>query len=109
MVPALKQGDQVWLDSTDLVTDRPSPKLEALCFGPFTIEKVMGPLTYKLELPDMWQVNRVFHQNKLHPMALDVITERTHVTQTPNNVGAREENAITATLNETLEGTPNQQ
>jgi len=73
------------------------------------MEKVMGPLTYKLKLPDTWQVNCMFHRSKLHPVALDVITERTHVTQTPNNVGAREENAITANPNETLEGTPNQQ
>jgi len=107
-VPTLKQGDQVWLDSTDLVTNRPSPKLEALCFGPFTIEKVMGPLTYKLELPDTWQVNCVFHQNKLHPVTPDEIPERTHVTQTPNHVQAREGDTIITNPNETLENTPNQ-
>jgi len=56
-VPLLNENDLVWLDSKDLATDWPSPKLEALRFGPFRIEEVMGPLTYKLELPDTWKVN----------------------------------------------------
>ena len=47
----LKEGDLVWLDSTDLATNRPSPKLEAIRFRPFAIDKVMGPLTYRLVLP----------------------------------------------------------
>ena len=28
--PPLKEGDQVWLSSKDISTDRPSPKLDAL-------------------------------------------------------------------------------
>jgi len=71
--PPLNVGDRVWLDSTDLVTDRPSPKLEALRFGPFKIEQVMGPVTYRLEVPPTWKVNKVFHRSKLFPVIEDQI------------------------------------
>src|SRR5258706_1698259 len=66
--PTLKEGDRVWLDTKDLATDRPSPKLEALRWGPFTINKVMGPLTYRLTLPKDWKINPVFHRSKIHPV-----------------------------------------
>jgi len=61
----LKEGDCVWISSQDLSTDRPSPKLEALRFGPYFIEEVMGPLTYKVRTPPHWRVNKMFHRSKL--------------------------------------------
>jgi hypothetical protein len=65
--PPLKEGDLVWISSQDLSTDRPSPKLEALQFGPFRVSKVMGPLTYRVEIPAQWKVRTdVFHRVKLH-------------------------------------------
>jgi len=66
---ALKEGDLVWISSRDLSTDRPCPKLEALRFGPFKVTEVLGPLTYKLQLPDHWRVNNVFHRSKLTAVA----------------------------------------
>src|SRR5258705_214835 len=35
--------------------------------GPFTIEKVMGPITYKLKLPMKWKIYPVFHAALLTP------------------------------------------
>ena len=35
--------------------------------GPFTITKVMGPLTYQLKLPKTWKVHNIFHANLLSP------------------------------------------
>ena len=51
-VPFTK-GDQVWLDSRNLKTiyhKKMKPKQE----GPFTITKVLGLVTYKLQLLKTW-------------------------------------------------------
>ena len=34
-----------------------APKRE----GPFEIMDVLGPLTYRLHLPEMWKIHNVFH------------------------------------------------
>ena len=97
--PPLKEGDQVWLDSTDLVTDRPSPKLEALRYGPFNIDKVMGPLTYRLDLPSQWRVNKVFHRSKLHPVSKDEIQGRQNRTTNPMTTTNKTPNMGEAVIN----------
>jgi transposase InsO family protein len=63
--PPLKEGDKVWISSRDLLTDRPSPKLEVLRYSPFPVKKVTGPLTYQINLPTGWQTHDVFHRSKL--------------------------------------------
>ena len=48
-----KKGQKVWLDSRHLKTNyhkKMAPKRE----GPFEIEDVLGPLTYRLKLPESW-------------------------------------------------------
>ena len=35
--------------------------------GPFEIEEVMGPVTYRLKLPQEWKVHNVFHATLLKP------------------------------------------
>ena len=64
----LKKGDKVWLDSKNLKTiyHKMKPKQE----GPFTITEVLGvlgPVTYKLQLPKIWQIHNVFHATVLRP------------------------------------------
>ena len=62
-----KEGQQVWLEATNLhFPNRPrkfSPKRE----GPFTIEKVLSPLSYRLKLPPAWKIHPVFHASLLSP------------------------------------------
>ena len=61
-----KKGDKVWLDSKNLKTiyhKKMKPKQE----GPFTITKVLGPVTYKLQLPKTWRIHNVFHATLLCP------------------------------------------
>lgn len=62
-----KEGDKVWLEATNLhFPNRPrkfSPKRE----GPFTIEKVLSPLSYRLKLPSTWKIHPVFHASLLSP------------------------------------------
>ena len=33
--------------------------------GPFDIEEVLGPLTYRLKLPESWRIHNVFHATLL--------------------------------------------
>ena len=60
-------GQQVWLEATNLhFPNRPrkfSPKRE----GPFTIEKVLSALSYRLKLPPTWKIHPVFHASLLSP------------------------------------------
>src|ERR1700721_219401 len=55
-----KKGDRVWLDSRNLKTiyhKKMKPKRE----GPFLITEVLGPVTYRLQLPATWRIHNVFH------------------------------------------------
>ena len=55
-----KKGDMVWLDTQNIKTNYHS-KMEPKCKGPFEIEEVLGPVTYRLKLPTTWQIHNVFH------------------------------------------------
>jgi Chromo (CHRromatin Organisation MOdifier) domain len=35
--------------------------------GPFEIDKVLGPVTYRLKLPESWRIHNVFHATLLQP------------------------------------------
>ena len=59
-----KKGDKVWLDSRNLKTvyhKKMKPKRE----GPFEITEVLGPVTYRLRLPNSWRIHNVFHATLL--------------------------------------------
>jgi Chromo (CHRromatin Organisation MOdifier) domain len=59
-----KKGDRVWLDTRNLKTNhhkKIAPKRE----GPFEITKVIGPVTYQLNLPNTWKIHNVFHAGLL--------------------------------------------
>jgi len=47
-----KKGEQVWLDSRNLKIGYLSQKLAPKREGPFTITEVLGPVTYRLKLPN---------------------------------------------------------
>jgi len=59
-----KKGDKVWLDSRNMKTQynkNMKPKWE----GPFIIAEVLGPVTYRLQLPSSWWIHNVFHATLL--------------------------------------------
>jgi len=64
--PFLKT-DKVWLDGRNLKIGYPSRKLAPKREGPFEIAEVMGPVAYKLKLPNQWQIHPVFHASLLSP------------------------------------------
>jgi hypothetical protein len=64
MFVTFKLSDQVWLDTMNLKTThhkKIGPKRE----GPFKIMKIIGPVTYQLNLPTTWRIHNVFHATLL--------------------------------------------
>ena len=59
-----KLGDQVWLDTRNLKTNH-HKKIRTRREGPFKIIKVIGPVTYQLDLPKSWKIHNVFHATLL--------------------------------------------
>src|SRR5580692_4551675 len=62
-----KPKDKVWLEGTNLSTNRPAKKLDHKRHGPFEVVSVHGK-AYKLKLPNTWKmVHPVFHETLLSP------------------------------------------
>ncbi|GLB43833.1 putative retrotransposable element tf2 155 kda protein type 1-like [Lyophyllum shimeji] len=75
--PEYKPGDRVYLDASDIQTTRPSKKLSHRYLGPYTIERQVGPLAYKLRLPrSMSRLHPVFNAVKLRLAPRDPIPGR---------------------------------
>ena len=55
-----KKGQKVWLDSRNLKTSH-HKKIRPKQEGPFEINEVLGPVTYRLKLPASWKIHNVFH------------------------------------------------
>jgi hypothetical protein len=61
-----KKNQKVWLDTRNLKIShhkKIAPKQE----GPFKIDEVLGPVTYRLKLPESWRIHNVFHATLLRP------------------------------------------
>jgi Chromo (CHRromatin Organisation MOdifier) domain len=59
-------GQKVWLDTRNMKMNyhkKMAPKRE----GPFKVEEVLGPVTYRLKLLTTWRVHNVFHAVLLKP------------------------------------------
>jgi hypothetical protein len=55
-----QKNQKVWLDMRNLKMShhkKIAPKRE----GPFKIDKVLGPVTYQLKLPESWKIHNIFH------------------------------------------------
>ncbi|ESK89783.1 hypothetical protein Moror_16820 [Moniliophthora roreri MCA 2997] len=62
-----KEGQKVWLEAKNLAMGYPSKKLAPKREGPFKVLKVLGLVTYKLDLPHQWKIHPVFHTALLSP------------------------------------------
>jgi hypothetical protein len=59
-------GQKVWLDTQNMKTNyhkKMAPKQE----GPFEVEEVLGPVTYRLKLPTTWKIHNIFHAMLFKP------------------------------------------
>lgn len=50
-IPKFEVGNKVWLEASNIQTDRPSKKLSAKWLGPFPITAVISTHAYRLALP----------------------------------------------------------
>jgi hypothetical protein len=91
--PDYKPGDRVYLDASDIQTNRPSRKLSHRRLGPFPILKKVGNGAYKLRLPpSMSRLHPVFNVVKLTPAPVDPIDgRRPHPPPLPEIVDGEEE------------------
>jgi hypothetical protein len=72
--PVYTPGDRVWLDGSDIATNRPSSKLSHRRLGPFVVEACIGQGTYRLKLPYHFRcLHPVFPTVKLSPTLPDPI------------------------------------
>src|SRR5882762_4452479 len=85
-----KEGDQVWLEGTNIRTFHPTAKLAPKRHGPFQVVKVLGLVTYQLQLPDQWQIHPVFHVDLLMPYK-ETVTHGVNYTRPPPDLINREE------------------
>ena len=63
--PDFKEGDSIYLRRKNIKTQRPSNKLDHTKLGPFKIARVLGPVTFKLDLPRIMRIRPVFHKSLL--------------------------------------------
>jgi len=68
--PTLKEGDKVYLLRKNIVTKRPSDKLDHKKLRPFEIAEKKGPVNYRLKLPKTIRIHPVFYVSLLEPALL---------------------------------------
>jgi hypothetical protein len=61
------KGDKVWLEAKNLHTSHECRNLSPKREGPFEIEEVLGPVTYRLRIPQHWKIHPIFHASLLSP------------------------------------------
>ncbi|CAA7267150.1 unnamed protein product [Cyclocybe aegerita] len=62
-----KKGEKVWLNAKNLKLPYATKKISTKREGPFLIKDVLGPVTYRLSLPDSWKIHDIFHAALLTP------------------------------------------
>ena len=72
--PRFLPGDQVWFTAQNIVTCRPSPKLDHRRLGPFEVvadPRLRTPHAVRVRLPKTMQAHPVFHVSLLEHAAAD--------------------------------------
>ncbi len=94
-----KEGDQVWLEGTNIHTYHPMAKLAPKQHGPFQITKVLGPVTYQLRLLDQWQIHPVFHVDLLTPYKETATYGSNYMRPPPDLINGEEEYKVERVIN----------
>jgi len=61
----LKVGDNIWLESKNIYSNRSLKKLDQKRYGPFRISKDIGQGAFQLELLEEWMILDVFNKDLL--------------------------------------------
>ena len=88
------KGDKVWLEAHNLKRQVTNPKFTPKREGPFSIVKVLFPITYKLRLPKTWKIHPVFHTSLLSPYGENPIHGLNFLKPPPDLIEGKEEYEI---------------
>ena len=88
------KGDKVWLEARNLKRSITNPKFASKCEGPFTIVKVLSPITYQLRLPKMWKIHHTFHASLLTPYRENEVHSQNFPAPPPDLIEGEEEYEI---------------
>ena len=94
-----KIGQKVWLETTNLETGYPFRKLAPKREGPFEINQVLGPLTYRLTLPSRMKIHDVFHASLLTPYHETPQHGPNFITPPPDIIDGHEEYELESIIN----------
>jgi len=62
------EGDLVWVEGSNVNSDRPAKKLAFKRAGPFPVIKKVGSSAYELKIPKMWKnLHPVINESRLKP------------------------------------------
>uniref|UniRef100_A0A9J8B1D5 Chromo domain-containing protein n=1 Tax=Cyprinus carpio carpio TaxID=630221 RepID=A0A9J8B1D5_CYPCA len=67
--PVYQPGDKVWLSTRDLRLRQQCRKLSHCYIGPFTVERQINEVTYRLQLPPRYRIHPSFHVSLLKPFS----------------------------------------
>jgi hypothetical protein len=68
-------SDKVWLATKILPLKMGTRKLAAIWAGPFRVLDCIGPVAYRLSLPEDWKIHNVFHASQLKAVIGEVERE----------------------------------
>jgi hypothetical protein len=93
-----KAGEKVWLSAKNLISALPSKKLAPKRYGPFTVEAVLSPITFKIRLPPSWKSHPVFHASELSSYQETEVHGPNNTEPPPDIINGQEEYEIEAVL-----------
>jgi hypothetical protein len=99
-----KIGDKVWLEGHNLQTEQPTVKLAPKHHGPFSIKKVLSPITYQLTLPSTWKIHDVFHVDLLTPYVETNFHSPNYTRPPPDLINEEEEYEVEQVLSSRRHG-----
>ena len=105
--PRFLPGDHVWLNARNIVTRRPSPKLDHRRLGPFRVvadPRLRTPYAVRLDLPATMQIHPVFHVSLLEHAAQDPFPGQRQPPPPPVVVDGEEEHYVDEVLDSRLFG-----
>lgn len=85
-----KEGDMVFLSSKNIITSRPSRKLDNKRYGPFKVIGLVGS-SYRLQLPETMKIHNVFHPKLLSLAATNPLPGQKNPAPLPVDVKGRKE------------------